>query len=74
MNNKISDAVLGIMSSRLSYELVQKAARAKLEILIGISRPTALAVDLAKSINMTIACARDSELMVFCGEERLMTD
>jgi len=72
MNHQLPNAVLGLMSSRLSFELVQKAARARLQILIGISRPTALAVDLAKSINMTIVCARKDELMVFCGEDRLL--
>ena len=72
MDNRISDAVLGIMSSRLSYELVQKAARAGIEILIGISRPTALGVDLARTNNMTLACVRNHNLMVYCGEERLV--
>lgn len=68
---QIKNACLGIMSSRLSYELVQKAARAGLEILVGISRPTALAVELARSVNMTLACAKDDKLMVFCGDYRI---
>jgi FdhD protein len=72
MNGRLDDAVFGLMSSRLSYELVQKAARARLQILVGISRPTALAVALAQSVHMTIACAKNSDLMVFCGEERLV--
>ncbi|MDO9262403.1 MAG: formate dehydrogenase accessory sulfurtransferase FdhD [Desulfosalsimonadaceae bacterium] len=71
MEGRINTAAFGVMSSRLSYELVQKAARAGLELMIGVSRPTSLAVELARSVNMTLACARDSELMVFCGEERL---
>ncbi|MFP4572362.1 MAG: formate dehydrogenase accessory sulfurtransferase FdhD, partial [Desulfobacterales bacterium] len=65
-------ACLGVMSSRLSYELVQKAARAGLEILVGISMPTALAVDLADSVNMTIACTKNRRLMVFCGDQRII--
>jgi FdhD protein len=71
LNRHLPDAVFGLMSSRLSYELVQKAARAGLQVLAGISRPTALAVDLAQSIHMTIVCAKNKDLMVFCGEERL---
>jgi len=71
MDGRIKTAAFGVMSSRLSYELVQKAARAGLELMIGVSRPTSLAVDLARSVNMTLACAKGSELMVFCGEERL---
>lgn len=71
MLKKIEDACFGVMSSRLSYELVQKAARAGLEMLVGISRPTALAVELARSVRMTLACAKDGHFMVFCGESRV---
>jgi FdhD protein len=72
MDNRISIARFGVMSSRLSYELVQKAARAGLEMLIGISRPTSLSVDLARAVNMTLACSRDNDLIIFCGKERFI--
>ncbi|MFP4445823.1 MAG: formate dehydrogenase accessory sulfurtransferase FdhD [Desulfosudaceae bacterium] len=68
---KLDSAVLGVMSSRLSYELVQKAARGGLEVLVGISRPTLLAVELAASLNMTLACAQDGQVLVFTGAERV---
>jgi FdhD protein len=71
MDRQIGEAAFGVMSSRLSYELIQKAARARIELMIGVSRPTSLAVELARAMNMTLACARDTELMVFCGENRL---
>jgi FdhD protein len=70
MAGKLADACLGVMSSRLSYELVQKAARAGLEMLVGVSWPTSLGVDLAQAVNMSLACARGDDLMVFCGVER----
>jgi FdhD protein len=73
MDDKISDARFGVMSSRLSYELVQKAARAGLEMLVGISRPTSLGVDLALAVNMTLACVKDDDLMIFCGEDRIIS-
>lgn len=73
LDNRLSEALIGVMSSRLSYELVQKAARAGIEMLIGISRPTALAVDLAESVNMTLACAKNDSLLVFCNGDRLIT-
>ena len=72
MDNRISSAVLGIMSSRLSYELIQKAARAGLEILVGISRPTALGVDLALANNMTLACFKNENLIVYCHKDRII--
>ena len=71
MDNRIANAGFGVMSSRLSYELVQKAARAGLEMLVGISRPTSLGVDLAQAVNITLACVKGDDVFVFCGKERL---
>jgi len=72
LNRKLADVFLGVLSSRISYELVQKAARAQTAILIGMSRPTALAVELGQTLNMTLACTGEkSGLMVFSGKERL---
>lgn len=71
---KLSEAVILILSSRISYEMVQKAARARLPIVIGLSRPTALAAEMGRALNMTLACtARQSELIVVCGEDRLIS-
>ena len=74
MVGKIADACIGVLSSRISFEMVQKMARAHIPILLSVSRPTALAVNLGKSLNMTLACtARRFELIVFCGKERVNT-
>lgn len=68
----LGDACLGVLSSRISYELVQKAARARLPILIALSRPTALAVELGRKMNMTLAWMSHRDgIFVFCGEQRL---
>jgi FdhD protein len=61
------------MSSRISYELVQKTARAHLPILISMSRPTALSIEMGKALNLTLACAdKGPELIVLCGEHRIV--
>ncbi len=61
-----------ILSSRISYELVQKAARAKIPFILAASRPTALAVELAASLNMTLASpSRGAGINVYCGSGRL---
>ncbi|MBW2108382.1 MAG: formate dehydrogenase accessory sulfurtransferase FdhD [Deltaproteobacteria bacterium] len=74
VEGSIDKGFLGVLSSRISYELVQKAARARLAMLVGMSRPTALAVALAGRLNMTLACAgKDREVLVFCGRRRLLT-
>ena len=74
LNGKLSKAALLVLSSRISYELVQKAARARISIILAMSRPTALAVDLASELNMTLGCESDGEgLYLFCGAQRLPT-
>lgn len=70
---KLSRAAIAVMSSRISYELVQKTARAHLPILISMSRPTALSVEMGKALNLTLACVdKRSELIVACGENRIV--
>lgn len=72
MTGRLAGAGAAILSSRLSFELVQKGGRARLPVLISISRPTALAVRLGRALNMTLACMdRDGGLLVFCGRERI---
>jgi len=71
LDNTLDRASLLILSSRISYELVRKAARAHIPIILAISRPTSLAVELASQLNMTLAClAKGSGLYIFCGEHR----
>ncbi|MFK8015387.1 MAG: formate dehydrogenase accessory sulfurtransferase FdhD [Gammaproteobacteria bacterium] len=58
-----------LMSSRLSYELVQKAATHNVATLVAISAPTTLAVDLAASLGMNmVAIARDDNHSIFTPE------
>ncbi|MDZ7582004.1 MAG: formate dehydrogenase accessory sulfurtransferase FdhD [Deltaproteobacteria bacterium] len=73
LSGKLPEAVILILSSRISYELVQKAARARLPIMISMSRPTALAAEMGQALNMTLACAdKESELILVCGESRIV--
>jgi len=59
LNRSLDQACLLILSSRISYELVQKAARARIPIIVALSRPTALAVKLASALNITLAAQAD---------------
>ena len=75
MNMKLPQAAVLILSSRISYELVQKAARARLPIVISKSRPTALAAEMGKALNMTLACSpNESELIIVSGENRIVRE
>ncbi|MFA7425154.1 MAG: formate dehydrogenase accessory sulfurtransferase FdhD [Desulfosarcinaceae bacterium] len=61
-----------ILSSRISFEMVNKAARARVALVAAVSRPTALAVSLARRMNMTLATpAGPAGLCVYCGRQRL---
>jgi len=73
LDRKLGQAALLTLSSRISYELVQKSARARIPIILAISRPTALAVKLAAELNITLASLADGPgLYVFCGAQRLV--
>ena len=75
LNHQLDQAKLLILSSRISYELVQKAARARIPVILAHSRPTALAVELAANLNITLASMdeKDAGLYIFCGEHRLVS-
>jgi len=73
LKKRLTEAILLVLSSRVSYELVQKAARARIQIILSISRPTSLAVELAERLNITLAClAKGNGLDIFCGTHRLI--
>jgi len=73
LDNTLYKASLLILSSRISCELIQKAAMAGIPVILAISRPTSHAVKLASQLNITIAClAEKSGLYVFCGKSRLV--
>jgi FdhD protein len=61
-----------IMTSRLSVELIQKTAKLGSAMLIGISAPTALAIDMADRAGMTlVALARGEDHEIFTGKDRI---
>jgi FdhD protein len=61
-----------ILTSRCSYELVAKAATVGIPMLVAISAPTGLALDIADRTGMTIvALARSDAVMLYTHPERL---
>lgn len=61
-----------LLTSRVSVEMVQKAAVMGAQILVAVSAPTALAVRTAEACGMTlVAVARDDGFEVFTGAERV---
>jgi FdhD protein len=61
-----------VLSSRISIELVQKAAMVGAAIIVGVSAPTALAVRTAEAAGLTlVGIARDDGFEVFTHPERI---
>jgi FdhD protein len=63
---------LGLLTSRLSVELVQKAAAIGIPVLVAVSAPTALAVRTAHACGMTlVAVARSDGFEIFTHPKRI---
>jgi len=62
-----------LITSRCSYEMVEKAAAAGVSILVAISAPTALAIAQAEKAGLTlVALARADGHTVFAGGHRVV--
>jgi FdhD protein len=62
-----------VMTSRVSVDIVQKAAMAGAGTIVSVSAPTAHALRLAEGAGITLAAfARGAQVEVFCHPERIM--
>ena len=61
-----------LVSSRASYEMVQKAAMANISVLVAVSAPTTLAIEIADSIGLTlVGFARKNRHVCYTHSRRL---
>jgi len=61
-----------LLTSRISVEMVQKAALMGAPVIVAVSAPTSLAIEMAEAAGLTlIAVARGQEFEVFAGAQRL---
>ncbi|HYM33875.1 MAG TPA: formate dehydrogenase accessory sulfurtransferase FdhD, partial [Steroidobacteraceae bacterium] len=61
-----------VITSRASYEMVLKAAAAGVSLLVAVSAPTALAIDLAHDSGMTlVGFTRDCTHVIYTHAERV---
>jgi FdhD protein len=67
----LADHVL-LVSARAGFEIVQKSAAAGIPLLVAVSAPTSLAVDLAEASGLTLlAFAREDSVAAYTHPERL---
>lgn len=67
LNNKVL-----LMSSRASFELIQKAVMANISIIVTIGAPSSLAVQVAEQFNVTlVGFLRNNSYNIYTGKERI---
>jgi len=61
-----------LVSSRASYEIVQKAAVARIAIIVAVSAPTSLAIEIAEEGGLSlVGFARDNRHVCYSNCHRL---
>ncbi|NND82824.1 MAG: formate dehydrogenase accessory sulfurtransferase FdhD [Gammaproteobacteria bacterium] len=68
---KISNSGFVLVTSRASYEMVTKVARAGIELMVAVSAPTALAIDMAADSGVAlVGFGRTGRHSIYHGVER----
>ena len=74
LDDKLRDVTVIGLTSRLSFEMVHKASRTSAQILVGMSAPTSMGVDLAKKVNLTVVgFAKKNSFNIYTVPERIYT-
>lgn len=65
-------AALAVISSRASFELVQKCVRARVPVLVAVGAPSSLAIETAQRFELSLlAFARDERFNVYSASRRI---
>jgi FdhD protein len=69
----LAGAVAMMVSGRLGFEIAQKALVARIPIVVSVSAPSSLAIDLARQFGMTaIGFLRGESMNVYSGSDRVI--
>ena len=62
-----------LISSRASYEIIQKSAMSNIGVVVAVSAPTSMAVDIAGETGITlVGFSRENRHVVYTNSERLV--
>lgn len=69
---KLEEAFILVVSGRVSFEIIQKAAVAKIPVVTSISAASSMAIELAEQANITLAAfVRNGGFTLYTHPERL---
>lgn len=69
----VGEAGFLLISSRASYEILQKSAMANIGIIVAISAPTSLAIDIANQAGITlVGFSRENRHTAYTNSQRLL--
>ncbi|HQO03601.1 MAG TPA: formate dehydrogenase accessory sulfurtransferase FdhD [Spirochaetota bacterium] len=72
MDDTLENACFCMLTSRLSYGIIEKAVRTQIKVIAGVSAPTSLAVTLARNNDITLlGFFRSSRFNIYTGEGRI---
>lgn len=64
-----------VLSSRLSLEMILKAVRTGLQMMLAVSAPTSLAIDVAEKFGVTLCgFVRDNRATIYTHPQRVLRD
>lgn len=67
-----TEKMVGILSSRISLEMLSKCAGAGIQIVASVSAPTTLAIEAAEKFGVTVCGSiREGRMMIFTRPERV---
>lgn len=62
-----------VVSGRVGFEIAQKALVARVPLLVSVSAPTSLSIEIARRAGLTlVSFARAGRFNVYCGQERIV--
>jgi len=73
IDHTLNRAYVLVLSSRVSHELISKVVYTPVNCILSVSRPTSLAVDIARQDDISLAClSKDDGVLVFSGDRRFL--